>query len=262
MTGFKIETLEPEVKGDQIQTAGKDKGQEPSKAATAPSAAPSWFDEATKFYSGKKTSLNAEDEVGQEMWKSIQSGNKLKEESDSYKKQLDEVMPYKTDLEWVMSNPSLAAQVKAILEGTATAGGNYGKDEELTDEEKRGKATESRLAGLEQLMVANLDRTIGSNFDVHLKELQEKYPSMDVDTVRRLAISEKMIYNPKAKEKVEELAKKNHEFVEGLKQKVTDETYANLREKGKKSPPSTAPGATKTNAETFGDAFENAWAER
>lgn len=263
MTGMATDTkTDPEVRGEHTQTAQLNDDQDPNKGTVGQTKEPSWFDKATKMYVGKRTNLTPDDELGQELWNSVENANKLTNDIDKYKKEAEELSPFKTDLEWIMSQPKLAQQVRATLTGQATAGVGEGQDDDLSDDEKRNRSFEQRFERVEQLISHNLDQSIAGKFESHLKELQGKYPSMDVKTVRRIARAERMIYDPKAPEKVEELAKANHDWVEKLKQETTDKTYGNLRNKGKRTiPTGGGGGATRTNAQSFKENFDQVWEE-
>ena len=256
-----VQDEEGQEQNDDSQSKGKEnEGEYESSGGTAkPPSEPSWFDEVSKFYVGKKTNLTPDDELGKEMWASIKHANKLKEEAENYKKQVEEYSPYKTDLEWIMNNPKLKPLILAAIEGKPLPGEDSSEDEFLTPEEKRIKDLEEKLSNFEQVSSSSVELQIRTGFENHLKELQGKYPDMDAETVKTLAYATKAIYSPKARDIIEKMAKESHEKIERLKKTLTDKTYQDLREKGKKTLPTSKSGGSKEKTTDMRSAFDKAW---
>lgn len=270
MTGLQMTTVEGQQGTQGQQQAGQGEGGQGQASGEGQQTtqqqqqqqAPSWFEEATKFYTGKKTSLTADDEMGQELWKSVQEGNKIRENLTAKEKEMEGLTPYKTDIEWIMANPKLAPLVVQELQRINAGGTENFQDQGQQFQPDPNDPLQMEVAGLKQRLSAQEEGTIQSNLSLHLGKLQQQYPSMDNEAVKNQAIWQGAIYKPDAYALVEGMAKASHEKHEGLKQQYGSAALEAARTRAGNTAPSSAGGtATQPATQTFRSGFDKAWGE-
>jgi len=223
-----------------------------------------WLDEASKFYQGKKTKLAPDDEVGQEMWRSIQTGNKRISELEMTAKEAEALGMYRDDLQRILADPflrplvvrrllpDLAEQHPELISGEVPA----------ADERAAAPESDRRYEALESEFSAVRDHLINTNFENHLKDLQGKYPDADFDEVRTIARAQGVLSSPKAPDLVEQIVRANHERQGHRKKQWKDEYISSLRAKGEKVVPAGGiSNSTRGSSVDFRGAFDKAFAE-
>jgi len=217
----------------------------------------SWFNEATQFFGGKKTSMVPTDELGQELWKAAKSSQQIAREKADLSKQIEEYSAYKDDLTWLLSDQQVAQYVRAKLQGgnpqqpNNQGFGNYGQNQ-LPPE------INEKLGTMEQALSMTLDNTISNNFNNHLQTLSKQYPDADLEEVKQLATLTQAIYDPNAPKLIEDMVKANAEKYQNLRKKFSGQTINDMRGNQGAIPSGTPTGGVQ-QSKSFRDSFEEAY---
>lgn len=255
----KVEVEDP-TKGAApvVPEGGEGEGAPPAKPAE-PEKPKNWIEEASKLYTGKKTKISPDDELGQELWKSVQEQNRRFTEMDKKVKDAEGLKVYQDDLKKIMADPILrAAIVRKYYPDLAKQYPDLVNisEEPPEEEDPRDKA----IAGLEERVALSERTTIDNRFENHIKELAPKYPKADIDEIRRFVQATGFIYNdPEAPKNVEKIVAESHERNLRKEQSLRDEIIKSMKRKAAGSEPGGITTPTTPGKRTDRQAFEEAW---